>query len=184
MPFLTAAIVVVGLLCLLDLLLTLGVIRRLRDHTERLSALSAGRAPAGAPDRMLAVGQVPADFAATTVDGDPVSKGLLGAPALVGFFSPGCAPCRERVPEFSAYAGRMPGGRDRTLAVVVGNGERGSQLASELKGVGHVVVEAPGGPVSTAFGVHGFPALCVLDSGGAIAAAGPTLDRLPAPPGS
>jgi hypothetical protein len=182
MPYLTAAVVAVGALCLVDLVLTLGVIGRLRDHTERLSALYASRAPALSPDLMLPVGQVPADFATTTVDGDPVSRDLLGAPALVGFFSPGCRSCSERLPEFSAYAGAVPGGRDRTLAVVVGDGDGGRRLASELRDAGRVVVEGFGGPVSTAFGVHGFPALCVLDKGGAIAAAGATVDRLPTLP--
>jgi len=37
MAILSAAIVVVGLLCLADLLLTFGVIRRLREHTEQLT---------------------------------------------------------------------------------------------------------------------------------------------------
>ena len=38
MPILIAAVVVVGCLCLLDLLLTFGVIRRLREHTSMLTA--------------------------------------------------------------------------------------------------------------------------------------------------
>jgi len=37
MAILSAAVVVVGLLCLTDLLLTFGVIRRLREHTEQLA---------------------------------------------------------------------------------------------------------------------------------------------------
>jgi len=38
--FLTALMVVVGGVAVLNLLLTIGVIRRLREHTERLSTLS------------------------------------------------------------------------------------------------------------------------------------------------
>ena len=41
MAILGAAIVVMGLLCLIDLLLTFGVIRRLREHTEQLAGFIA-----------------------------------------------------------------------------------------------------------------------------------------------
>jgi thiol-disulfide isomerase/thioredoxin len=181
MPYLTVAILVVGSLCLLDLVLTLGVIRRLREHTERLSALSAHPPSASLPDLMLPVGQAPADFETTTIDGDRVSRDLLGAPALVGFFAPGCGPCKERVPEFAAYAEAVSGAGQYTLAVVVGSGEDVRELAGGFGDASRVVVEAPGGPVSTAFGVHGFPALCALDDTGAIVATGTTLDRLPSP---
>jgi thiol-disulfide isomerase/thioredoxin len=120
-------------------------------------------------------------FETTTVDGDRVSRDLLGAPALVGFFAPGCGPCKERVPEFAAYAEAVSGAGQYTLAVVVGSGEDVREFAGGLGDASRVVVEAPGGPVSTAFGVHGFPALCALDDTGAIVATGTTLDRLPSP---
>ena len=42
MPILIAAVVVVGGLCLLDLLLTFGVIRRLREHTSMLTGAGGG----------------------------------------------------------------------------------------------------------------------------------------------
>src|SRR2546429_2115191 len=120
MQYLTAAVGLVGSLCLLDLVLTLGVVRRLRDHTERLTALSGVSRPAASSDSLLPVGSVPDDFGVSTLDGSLVSRELLGAPALVAFFTPGCAPCRERVPEFVEYASGVPVGRDRTLAGVVG----------------------------------------------------------------
>lgn len=40
MPFLVTAVVLVGLLCAVDLLLTFAVLRRLREHTEELGRLS------------------------------------------------------------------------------------------------------------------------------------------------
>jgi len=45
MAILVAAIGLVGLLCLADLLLTFGVIRRLREHTEQLAGLRGQDAP-------------------------------------------------------------------------------------------------------------------------------------------
>lgn len=52
MPFLITAVVLVGLLCALDLVLGLGVIKRLREHTEMLNNLN-GRPPS-APGRKSA----------------------------------------------------------------------------------------------------------------------------------
>ena len=43
--FLTAAVVVVGVIAAVDLLLTLGVIRRLREHTELIGS-GGGRSSA------------------------------------------------------------------------------------------------------------------------------------------
>ena len=37
MPIVIAAVTIVGVLCVLDLLLTFGVIRRLREHTAMLA---------------------------------------------------------------------------------------------------------------------------------------------------
>ena len=49
MAILVAAIGLVGLLCLADLLLTFGVIRRLREHTEQLAGLRGQDAPVTRP---------------------------------------------------------------------------------------------------------------------------------------
>ena len=58
---LIGAVVVVGVLCLIDLLLTFGVIRRLREHTTML----AGFQPGGDRVTGLAAGGTPAAFTAT-----------------------------------------------------------------------------------------------------------------------
>jgi hypothetical protein len=47
MHFLIAAVVLVGLLCAVDLLLTFAVLRRLREHAQRLGRLSASASAAG-----------------------------------------------------------------------------------------------------------------------------------------
>ena len=80
---------------------------------------------------------------------------------------------------FTAYASTLPGGLDRALAVVVGNGQEAEQMASQLGEAARVVVEQPGGPIATAFAVSGFPTVFALDAEGAISAAGFTLDKLP-----
>jgi thiol-disulfide isomerase/thioredoxin len=149
-----AAIVLVGVLCLLDLVLTVGVIRRLREHSVALSTMSAtGRFPPS-----ISVGDQVGRFTAISVDDAPLRDDMLTAPTLVGFFSPTCEPCKELLPAFQAFARRMPGGPDRVVAVVVADSDEADMLVSELRQVGRVVVEErSGGALSAAFGVWVYP---------------------------
>ena len=64
MTVLVAAVALVGVLCLLDLLLTFGVIRRLREHAE---LITLGGVP-DIPVLGVAVGEQPAPFSATTTE--------------------------------------------------------------------------------------------------------------------
>ncbi|MEU1880589.1 hypothetical protein ABZ470_25050 [Streptosporangium sp. NPDC020072] len=40
----------------------------------------------------------------------------LADDTVVGFFSPSCGPCRERLPRFVEYGGALSGGRRQRLA--------------------------------------------------------------------
>lgn len=83
MPYLAAAVVLIGLLCVLNLLLTVGLIRRLREQ-------GPGRPGNAAPPTALGPGSRIGDFTTRTTGGEPVShEDLTG---LVGFFSAGCTP--------------------------------------------------------------------------------------------
>lgn len=157
-----AAVAVLTLLCLGNVLLTFGVIRRLNEHTAILDDL------AGEPPAVLRpAGEVVGDFAATARDGTPVTPDLLGPPTFVAFLTPGCGPCQQRLPDIVTRARRAPAGR--TLAVVVTpsfEGDAAAQaLADQLGGVATLVVESPRGPLSTAFGVTGFPAFALVVEG-------------------
>lgn len=155
MSVLIAAVVLVGLICTLDLLLTIGVIKRLREHSSLLS--SSGRFLAS-----IAVGEEVGAFATSTVDGEPVSRELLTGQTLVGFFAPGCKPCQKRLPEFVAYARQMPGGRDRVLAIVVGDGDDAAAYVTDLSPVARVVEEDSSGALSTAFKAVAFPVVLLV----------------------
>jgi thiol-disulfide isomerase/thioredoxin len=157
------AVVVLTLLCLGNLLLTVGVIRRLNEHTAALDDL-AGEPPGV----MRPAGETVDGFATIARDGTPVTLESLGGPTLVGFFSPGCGPCHERLPQFVARARRTPAGR--ALGVVVGAGAEAQDMAAELADVATVVVEDSRGVLSTAFGVKGFPAFALVDADGRIEA--------------
>lgn len=179
MPYLVAAVVLVGVLCLLDLVLTVGVIQRLRQHTELLNNLQAGAA-VGMPDVMLPAGAEVGEFATTTTDGDPVSRELLSGQTLVGFFSPDCQPCKEKLPRFIEAAPGVPGGRQQVLAVVVASPEEAAETTARLSPVARVVVEPHDGPVTSAFGATGFPAFGLLNDH-QLTASGFDLEALPLP---
>ncbi|GGN74794.1 TlpA family protein [Actinoplanes lobatus] len=168
MIVIVAALVLVGVLGMLNLVLTVGVIRRLRE--------SQGHHPGGA-DPVLPVGTAVGEFTATTIDGDPVDA----FPALVGFFSPGCAPCTELLPEFADYARRMPGGRQRVLAVVAGTPETAADYVSVLSEVARVVVASADAPLPRAFRATAFPAVYLLDAERRVLVSGGRMDSFPAP---
>ena len=161
MAYLVAAVVLVGAIATVNLLLTVGVVRRLREHTAELAARRDDPAgPAGLP-----VGAPVGEFAATGVSGRPVTRAMLDRPALVGFFSPGCAPCKEKLPDFVAQAARRPGGPDAVLAVVVGDPAEAAESVAALRPVATVVVEPEDGPLQWAFAIGGFPTFVLVEDG-------------------
>jgi peroxiredoxin len=164
MVFLVTAVVLVGVLGLLNLLLTTGVIRRLREHTELLSKRPEG----GGPDLMARPGTTVGAFAATTVEGEAVSRDTLLDGTLVGFFTPNCKPCAEQLPRFVAAARELPHGYRQVLAVVVGPPEQTADYAAQLRSVAQVVLEDGHGEVREAFKVRGYPAVCTVDGNGVI----------------
>ncbi|GAA1964750.1 TlpA disulfide reductase family protein [Catenulispora subtropica] len=171
MSYLAAAVGLLTLLTLFNLILMLGVIRRLREHSERLGSLSGAGVPVPAGP-MMPVGETVGAFTTATTDGETVSSELFDGETLVGFFSPGCQPCKVQLPRFAAHARSFPGGRDRVLAVVVVGGpdEDPEPYVKALAGVARVVVEPHGGPLYDAFEVTGFPSVALVDSSGTVQA--------------
>lgn len=178
MLFLTAAVVLVGALCLIDLLLTFGVIRRLREHTTTLEDLvqrgpTGGQPVAGTVARQdVPVGA----FTAWTVDGELLSSDHLASNTVVVFLAPECDTCREQVPELVRWAADQD--RERTLIVLDGQVTDPADLVAALNPVARVIVETAGTPVTEAFGATAFPSFCVVD-GGKVTAASLDLARLP-----
>jgi len=152
MPFLAAAVVLLGLLCLFNLVLTFGVIRRLRTYDQRLADNAA------AP-QVLGVGERIDEFTTATVDGEPLSHTQLATETVVAFFSPDCKPCRTKLPRFVEYARALPGGRTQAVATVVGSAAEAAEFVEQLSPVARVVVEEPDEAMATAFHVQAFPTL-------------------------
>lgn len=166
MTFLTAVVVVVGIVCVLNLLLLFGVIRRLKEHDQAIAKIPLGAMASAPADSMRAPGSEVDEFAAVSTDDVPVTKEALTGETLVGFFSVSCAPCVEGAPKFAAHAAGVPGGKDSVLTVVVADGDDDpAEMVGILSDSARVVVEGYEGPMATAFGVTAFPTYAVVASG-------------------
>jgi thiol-disulfide isomerase/thioredoxin len=165
MPYVIAGLVLVGALCAIDLVLTLGVIRRLRAHSELLSSRSLR--PAGLKQRMLPDGETPVEFTTTALNGVTISSNEIKGATMIGFFSPECPLCVEDAPVFAAYAATLPEER-RALAVVVGDTDSARDVVASLEGIPLIVVEPDGGPVSSAYQVTVFPVFGLVGDGGMV----------------
>jgi thiol-disulfide isomerase/thioredoxin len=169
-PYVVAALVLVGGLALLNLLLTYGLIRRVREQAAMLTALAGGlSAP---PDGELGrpVGSRPEPFRAEAVDGTAVDLAWFDRPTLVGFFSPGCGSCAELLPRFAAAAATT-----RALAVIEPAPIDDGDYRRALAGAATVVAGEPARAVVDAFGVLGFPTACLVDAAGVVTATGTRL---------
>jgi hypothetical protein len=175
MTVLVAAVVLVGVLGAVNLLFCLGVIRRLREHTEILDSIGDGHG--GGRDLILPAGETAAEFAAVSLGGRPVSRASLAGPTLVAFFSPGCAPCTEQLPHFVDLA--RTHSPEQVLAVVCGPGDA-APLVGPLSEVAEVVREEATGPVQEAFAIRGYPSFAVVEPGGLVRQSAQRVDGLPA----
>jgi hypothetical protein len=177
MGLLAAAVAVVGALGLLNLLLTIAVIRRLRQNPALLGG--AGRS---AENRTLPVGATVTGFSTSTVDGDRITGTSFTAPTLVAFFSTDCGACTDEIPRLVAWLDRHGYPRTQALAVVTGDPDLARPFLDALRDRVTLVVEPVHGPLSTAFRTSAFPACYLVDGAGRVIAAASTLDELAAEP--
>jgi hypothetical protein len=155
-----AALVFVGALCILNLVLSLGIIKRLRDQAEILNRDGSSNPPVS-----VGMGDEIGEFTTLTLDAEPVDDASLRhGDTLVAFFSPSCRPCQEKLPKFVDFAPSFPGGRDKVLGVVVGEPEEAADMLERLRPVARVVRESTTekGEMSKAFDLQGFPAVLVV----------------------
>lgn len=175
MSELVVVVIVLGAIGLANLVLTLGMVRRMREQIALMKLSIEG--VVNPKPIMLEAGSRVGDFQATTVTGDGVGSADLRGATLVGFLSQSCPACAESLPSFLARAQLAPEGPGQVLAVIVGDDD-GSDLQRRLAAVARVVVEPPAGPVATAFGVDGFPAFALL-ADDKVVASHFALDRVP-----
>jgi thiol-disulfide isomerase/thioredoxin len=183
LPYLTAAVVLVSILGIANLLFVLALARRIRAAGSG----SAADLPPGAslPAYRLPPGAKPGYFEAVTIAGDSVSPAsLAGGRALVGFFAPGCGPCHDQLPGFVELAKTVPGGPSQVLAVLSGEPEAATEFAAGLADVASVVLEngirGAMGPVAHAFASYAKPSFYLLAADGKVQSSGAAIPVLTA----
>lgn len=153
MAYLIAAVVFVGALCSLDLILTLGVVKRLREHSE---ALAAGGGSGNRPP-LIEVGESIGAFSTTTLEGRTLDHELLTDETVVAFFSTTCEPCKAKLPTFVEFSRAMSHTGRRPVAVVVDDVGEPEAFVEALGTVADVVVEHSDGALCTAFRTESYP---------------------------
>lgn len=175
MALLASVVAVVGVLCILNLLLTLGVVRRLREHGAMIAAANMTELPVIG----LAKSDPVPPFSVVTIDGETLTNesGLR----VMAFLSSSCSICPERVGPFADYirSHRIP--RDGVLTVAVGPASEPPPYLDGLADLTKVCVEQDDSGVARAFKVNGFPAFCLLDADGVVLATGYDPTMLPHP---
>ncbi|WP_217211875.1 hypothetical protein [Streptomyces sp. AC550_RSS872] len=153
MIFLIAAVVLVGLLCVFDLLLTLAVLRRLREHSAELGRLGTGPdLRTQMYDPQILVGTKAPDLA-----------GESGV-RLVAFLDAHCESCHEHAAEFAETARA----HDDVLAIVSGEGREADELRT-LVGPGIPLVQGEDARTRVlAIGLRAFPTFLLVEADGTI----------------
>ncbi|MFD8529692.1 hypothetical protein ACFV0L_19975 [Streptosporangium canum] len=156
MSFLVVSVILLTLAVLANLILTYGVIRRLREHSEMIA--SSGRR-----DVSVSVGAQIGAFATTTTRGEPITNDSLGEQTLVAFFSPSCKPCHEKLPSFLKYSSQSS---NDTLAVVLtSEKDEAEEMIAQLETTSRVCVDTFDSTISSAFSIVGTPAFVTVSYG-------------------
>ncbi|MGI5130296.1 TlpA family protein disulfide reductase [Pseudonocardia sp. CA-107938] len=169
MAILGAAVVVLAVVVLLNLLITFAVLRRLRSH----ESLLAGGSGVSDSDAEL-LGRTLPEFDAVSTAGAAVTN-TSDTARMVGFFSATCAPCRDQAAAFAVHDD------PNRVAFVLMEGapeaDRDAILAA-LAGSPTVVVEPASTQVTEAMGVRSFPQILQLDATGVVVSAGHSVRAL------
>ncbi|WP_405897037.1 TlpA family protein disulfide reductase [Streptomyces sp. NBC_00727] len=179
MIYLTAGLVLVGAVTVLNLMLTLAVIRRLRRHE------SERQQPFGSLDSGPETGSALPGFTAVTVAGEPVSEeSLKGRQAALTFLSTDCPACTMAVGDLPEFARRTGMDAAQMLVVIAGDAEDAREMAAPLADIATVVVEETAGPLSTLYSIRATPTTVMTDPDGTVtyaqAGTNPVLEGLPA----
>jgi hypothetical protein len=157
---LLAAVVVLAALVLLDLALTLAVIRRLREQAQQRPTVPVD------PLVQQMLGRTVPEVDAVATDGTEITAEWLRATSFVAFVATGCGTCHDELPQLRAHLEQRRAAGARSLVVVDGVGD--DELVTVLQDVVPVVVESYGEGERTLIGgfdVNGFPTYLELEGG-------------------
>lgn len=152
------ALILVALIAATALGLVLVLARRLRTVTEKVNRVlpdfDSGLPSPGTP--------VP-EFRARTGDGVEVTQADLNGPdRVIAFLTTDCSSCLDQLP---ALRDSYPEGWRTPLVVIIGDPDSRPAMARSL-GERAVIVEEDGrGPIASAFEIHEFPAILLIENG-------------------
>jgi len=170
-PVLVAALVLLGLLIVLNLVLTAAVIRKLRHHDELLRDFDGSSVPSVLP--RVAAGDLVPDFTTTATDGQLTQADLLTAPTLIAFAAPGCGGCEAARPQLIELLDARRQRGEEGIVVIADDEGDGGTLVGEFSAHARVVVEHPGdGAIHQALGVAMYPNYVLVDADGRVAKVG------------
>ncbi|PZT75314.1 MULTISPECIES: TlpA family protein disulfide reductase [unclassified Streptomyces] len=180
MIYLATGLVLVGAVTVLNLMLTLAVIRRLRKHEDERRQQNFVP-PESGPETGAAL---PA-FTAVTLAGEPVTAdSLKGRQAALTFLSTDCSACVMAVNDMPEFARRTGMDASQMLVVIAGDEADAHRMAEPLAGIATVVVEETGGPLSALYSIRATPTTVLADPDGTVtyaeAGTNPVLEGLPA----
>lgn len=165
-PILVLSSILLWMLVLLNLLLTLGLARRMRAVFP--------------PMESLKVGQPAPDFTAQTLNGETVTLATYAwRPVAFVFVSPDCKPCREELPRLEGLRPKAEQSGVELVLVSDADEDRTQLLADEAK-VTLPILVAPRGSNSffRDYRVNGTPSYCLIDARGKVRSAGMGLFEL------
>lgn len=155
---LLGVIAVLALLVVVDLALTLAVIRRLRQHMP-------GSHQADPPFSKM-VGRPVPDFTTTATDGSEVTaEALRTGRAFVAFLAVGCGGCHDQLPQLREHVAKLRDAGEHVLVVVNGSDAGASEFVDAFGHDAHIVVENDDASLNAAFGIDGYPTYLVVDDG-------------------
>lgn len=160
--------VLLWVVVLINLLLTLALVRRVNSGTPQPGAVPALSG--------LSRGDAAPDFSATTLQGETVTLGSYtgnGRLTALIVIEPDCAPCREGLPTYEAlYPDARRSGVDLVL-VSIGEIEATGELADDFK-ISMPLIVAPRSKnsFSSDYKVLGTPNYCLIDGDGKVVSAG------------
>lgn len=170
--------VLLWVLVLLNILLSWGIIRRMREFDRRIASV----ATAGLPMMSgLEPGTAAPDFSVGTPAGDTVTRAqLLQGETVLAFFSPTCDACVEHLPQVRRYATDTRPADTRLVAVVDGEPAEGRTFIENLEGVASVTFADPAAnPIVRDYQVGAFPSYYVIAADGRVRALHHRVEELP-----
>lgn len=171
---LVAIVVLLALLVVANMLLTWGVLRRLRTLQAQVDAGVGGPVENG-----LHPGDEAPDFSALTPAGDAVTRDevVRGETVLI-FLSPHCEACETHLPAVREL-GRAGSGSPAALAVVDGTREESGHLMEGLRGdVPVLFAPRESTDMLERYQVNAYPSSYVVGADGRITASRLGLDEL------